>query len=279
MVHTNGNVDTTPAVKGDQIRHIQITVVVEGLPEAVDVAGRVPEMHEEDLVGKVGNDLIEIFAHDVKVCLAHRDPEVLARHDVPHGMADVLVGRHDPGNAAKLRQGRIVRVQGKPHAVLFGVGDYRPEKVGVIRPELFFADLVIVGRHEAFFVKAGNEGASPFGNPVVRAKPADVRHEIEADRPDVKTAHKLQHPDHLFDRGVPLRIALLDVVVQVVGHRLYHHRPDPEVGETAVNRFPVGSLRDVEIRVLRQAYGTVPYAALHGKIPGGVVRTVKIIGK
>ena len=144
MVHPDRHIDTTFVVKLHDLRHIDGTVIMEGLPVGIQIAQGVAEVDEEDLVLEIGDDLVKILAHDVIGRLTHSNAQHIALHNAVHSPVNIGCAGHDPLHTAQIPWG-IVRVQCQLDAMLFGCWQHSLQEIGVVVPQLLLGDLGLHG--------------------------------------------------------------------------------------------------------------------------------------
>ena len=201
-------------------------------------ARNVAEMDKENFICKQVGNFAQVFAHQVKICLAKRNAQRIARANIENRPFYVFFGNHDARDVSDFRKGWIVWVQCEPDTVFFRIGQHRLDKVRIIVPKLLCRDGVL-RRGDFGKIERRYGRAAPFGEIRARAQPTDMRHPIEADRSDAEFAHDGEHFQDFFDTGIAPGVARLDVVVQRVRHGLYHDGRDAEVGKPFTDGSPM----------------------------------------
>ena len=160
-------------------------------------------------------------------------------------------------------------MQGELYPVLLRLGQDGLDEIGIVIPQLRLGDVRsprdIVGKPEA-----RDLCAAALRERVRGARPADVRHEVEAYGAHIQLVHDGEHLYDLVDALIAHRVPGLYMVVQAVRHRLNNYGAYAVVHEAGVNAYPVRPAGGVELCVLRQAYRAVLHAALAAELPGRV---------
>ena len=195
-------------------------------------------MNKEYLVGKACNRFFKIAVHHQKVCLTHGNAELIARVNIVDGTVNGIGIAHDPGNPAEAGERRIIGVECKLYTVLFRIGHYGLQKIRVVFPQGIGRDFGI-GFLEIRNIEFGYPCAAALGGIGRGAAPPNMCHPVEAERFDAYRAHMRQHGDDLLNGLVAFFVGALNMVVQLIRHRLKHNGGKAEGYIAVAKALPV----------------------------------------
>ena len=158
-------------------------------------------------------------------------------------------------------------MQADVDAVLLTDGDHSLQEVLQIVPQGILLDPQAGIDLGVLDIKARDQSAAPFGIGAGGTVPAHLGTEVGADGLPAVFRQGGDHLDDLFDAFVPLVVAPLDVVVDIVGHGLHHQGMEAVFLELVRHGLDVGRIGDVEFRILRQTDYRIVDAQLLTQLP------------
>ena len=248
--------------------------------EALAIAAHVAEVHEEDLVlpAEVADDLAHVLAHGAVAALAQRHAQHVALHQMNRPVDRVLADQ-DALHPAQRGNRRVVRMQRQAHAAFLGHRhDFAQEALEIL-PQLRLRDSEVVLRRKVLHVEGRTLRAAALGIAAGRAVPADVRHEVHAQRADAQPAHVAHDRLRLVHGLVRARRAALDVLVDAAGQRLHHRRGQAVAQEMIVEGAKVRLAGQVKLSILGQANHRVIHTQLLVPAAHQVVRLGQVISQ
>ena len=144
MVGANDALKADSFVRANGFCHVGVAVVVKGFGEGGDLAVKVAEVGEVDVVFEAVYGGWNIGTHGFEVALAIGEAIVFAGNKRDDAIVCFGAG-DDAGNAANGRERRVVGVQALFDAGFFGNGYDSFEEVFEVFPEAFFGNVAIVG--------------------------------------------------------------------------------------------------------------------------------------